>query len=108
MVALDIFATLRDPAVWSDPRHFRPERHDEAGDRARHGADALIAQGAGDLASDHRCPGEPLTIELLEDAVRLLTRSMTYEVPRQDLRVNLRRFPTLPRSGFVMTRVRGA
>ncbi|OCG76548.1 cytochrome P450 [Microbacterium sediminis] len=105
MVALDIFATHRDPAVWSDPLAFRPERH-EAGGPAARGADALIAQGAGDYATGHRCPGEPLTIELLEETVRLLTRRMTYDVPPQDLGVDLRRFPTLPRSGFVMSRVR--
>lgn len=34
LVALDIFATLRDPAVWSDPMRFRPERHAAAGERA--------------------------------------------------------------------------
>ncbi|GAB2515801.1 cytochrome P450 [Microbacterium petrolearium] len=112
LVALDIFATHRDPALWPEPLRFRPERHDPAAgpdDRRAHAANALIAQGAGDdLATTHRCPGEPLAIELLEEIVRLLTQRTAYEVPPQDLGVDLRRFPTLPRSGFLMSRVRRA
>jgi fatty-acid peroxygenase len=99
-VMLDIFATHRDPRLWEDPLRFRPDRHVGAAH-----ADALIAQGAGDYADGHRCPGEPATVELIEEAIRLLTRRMRYDVPPQDLRVDLRRFPTLPRSGFVMTNV---
>ena len=101
LVALDIFATHRDPTLWQDPLRFRPERH--AGPSH---ADALIAQGAGDMATAHRCPGEPLAIELIEEGVRLLTRRTAYDVPPQDLGVNLRRLPTLPRSGFVMSDIR--
>lgn len=101
LVALDIFATHRDPTLWQDPLRFRPERH--AGPSH---ADALIAQGAGDMATAHRCPGEPLAIELIEEGVRLLTRRTASDVPPQDLGVNLRRLPTLPRSGFVMSDIR--
>ncbi len=110
LVALDIFATHRDARLWREPLRFRPERHAATGgsdDHRAHAVNALIAQGAGDdLATSHRCPGEPLAIELLEEIVRLLTRRMTYEVPAQDLGVDLRRFPTLPRSGFLMTEIR--
>jgi len=100
-VILDIFATLRDDRLWEAPLAFRPERH---ADGSAH-ADALIAQGAGDYAGGHRCPGEPATVRLLEEAVRLLTRETRYRVPHQDLGVDLRRFPTQPASGFVMTDV---
>lgn len=101
---LDIFATNRDGRLWRDPLLFRPERHST---RTSH-LDALIAQGAGDYSGGHRCPGEPATVDLLEEAVRLLTRSMRYAVPEQDLRVRLDRFPTAPASGFVMAGVTAA
>ncbi|WP_166982304.1 cytochrome P450 [Paramicrobacterium fandaimingii] len=100
-VMLDLFATNRDARVWDDPLMFRPERHD-AGPSPK---DALIAQGAGDYADGHRCPGEPATIELLEEAVLLLTRSMRYDVPEQNLRVDLGTLPARPASGFLIENV---
>ena len=36
------------------------------------------------------------------DRLLVLTAGVTYRVPVQDLRVSLRRFPALPRSGFVI------
>lgn len=97
-VVLDLFATNRDGRLWTDPLQFRPERHNAG---SAHG-DALIAQGAGDYADGHRCPGEPATIDLLEEAVLALTRGMRYDVPRQNLRVDLRRLPSRPASGFLI------
>lgn len=66
----------------------------------------LIPQGAGDHHLDHRCAGEWITIELIKCAVRQLTRQMRYDVPAQDLHINLSRMPALPRSGFVIENVR--
>lgn len=58
--------------------------------------------GAGDLATTHRCPGEPATVALVAQAVRLLTRSVRYRVGVQDLTVglNLADAPPKPRDGF--------
>jgi fatty-acid peroxygenase len=98
-VMLDIFATNRDDRLWADPMRFIPERHR---DTSLH-TNALIAQGAGDYADGHRCPGEPATIDLLQEAVRLMTSEMAYRVPLQDLGIDVRRFPTLPASGFELT-----
>jgi len=39
-------------------------------------------------------------------AVRSLTRTITYEVPEQDLAVRLSRMPALPQSRFVIRSVR--
>lgn len=61
--------------------------------------------GGGDHETGHRCAGEWLTIELTKRAVRLLTGAMTYEVPPQDLRIDLSRMPAIPRSRFVVRRV---
>jgi len=38
--------------------------------------------------------------------VRLLTTAMQYDVPEQDLRIDLTRLPAIPESGFVISNVR--
>lgn len=53
-----------------------------------------MPQGAGSMADGHRCPGEPATIDLLAVFVRALAHA-DWTVPRQDLRVDLRRLPAL-------------
>jgi fatty-acid peroxygenase len=82
--------------LWPEPNRFRPERFRQwPGDPY-----TLIPQGGGDYLEDHRCAGEPVTIELMRTAVRALTRRIRYDVPPQDLRVSLRHFPAGPASGF--------
>jgi len=66
----------------------------------------FIPQGGGDHHAGHRCPGERITIELMKRAVGILTGAMDYDVPDQDLRVSLRRMPTLPASRFVIANVK--
>ena len=61
----------------------------------------LVPQGAGDHAVDHRCPGEWFTQALVAKTA-LLLRALDYRVPEQDLSIARDRFPTLPRSGFVI------
>ncbi|MCZ2827004.1 MULTISPECIES: cytochrome P450 [unclassified Modestobacter] len=97
-VLLDLYGTDHDGRLWPEPEVFRPERfRDWVGDPY-----TLIPQGAGDYRDDHRCPGEPMTRLLMAEAVRLLTRSMRYDVGVQDLSVSLSRLPALPRSGFIV------
>jgi fatty-acid peroxygenase len=103
-VLLDLYGTNHHAALWPEPELFRPERFAGwPGD-----AYALVPQGGGDPWTGHRCPGEWITIELLTRAVANLTTAMSYEVPPQDLALDLRRMPTLPPSGFVMANVRRA
>jgi fatty-acid peroxygenase len=98
---LDLYGTNRDPRSWDDPHVFRPERfRDWDGSPFN-----FIPQGGGDHATGHRCPGEWATIEILKQAVQLLTATMRYDVPEQDLRVDLSRMPTLPNSRFVIRNV---
>lgn len=103
-VLLDLYGTNHDPRSWGDPDVFRPERFRER----EIGAFDLVPQGAGDHRFDHRCPGEWITIDLMTEAARLLAAGMEYEVPPQDLGLDLSSMPALPPSGFVMSNVRAA
>lgn len=90
---LGLHATNHDPRLWEAPEAFRPERFLDR----EPGAFALIPQGAGAHADDHRCPGEWITLALLRRLVPLLLAA-EYRLPPQDLTIPHDRFPTLPRS----------
>lgn len=100
-VLLDLYGTNHDARSWEDPDSFRPERF-----RNWNGSPYnFIPQGGGDFHRDHRCAGEWITIELTKTAVRLLMK-MRYQVPRQDLGIDLSRMPAIPKSRFVIDAVR--
>jgi fatty-acid peroxygenase len=101
-VLLDLHGTDHDARAWGNPEEFRPERFRRWGGSAFD----FVPQGGGDHCNGHRCPGEWATIALMKRAVRLLTGSMSYEVPEQDLRISLSRMPTVPKSRFVISGVR--
>lgn len=100
-VMLDLHGTNHDPRSWDDPEEFRPDRfaRGEANDFN------FVPQGGGDPAQHHRCPGEPIAVELMKSAINFLARSIRYEVPAQDLELNLSELPALPRSGFQLESV---
>jgi len=101
-VMLDLYGTDHDPRSWDAPDEFRPERF-----RTWDGSPFdFIPQGAGDHYQGHRCPGEWIAIELMKVAVDFLARRIAYDVPEQDLRIDLSRLPALPRSRFVISNVR--
>ncbi len=101
-VLLDLYGTNHDPVLWQNPDQFNPERF-----RNWNGSPFdFIPQGGGDHLQHHRCAGEWLTIEIMDVAVRNLNQSMSYEVPEQDLSIDLTRAPTRPKSGFIMTKVK--
>ena len=101
-VLLDLYGTNHDARTWEDPGAFRPERFRQWDGSAFN----FIPQGGGDHETGHRCPGEWITIALIKRALRLLTTAMRYDVPEQDLRIDLARLPAIPRSRFVITNVR--
>lgn len=101
-VFLDMYGTNHDPRSWDQPDDFQPERFRQWNKSAYN----FIPQGGGDHRQDHRCAGERITIELMKTAVRMLVSAMTYEVPEQDLQIDMSRMPALPTSRFVMTNVR--
>jgi fatty-acid peroxygenase len=97
LVLLDLYGQNHDSRVWTNPYLFAPVRF-----RDRHiGEYELVAQGGGDPATGHRCPGEPFTVALLE-ALSVRLARLDYDVPEQDLTISLRRVPARPRSGFVL------
>jgi fatty-acid peroxygenase len=97
LVVLDVHGTDHEPAHWPDPDRFDPGRF-------RSGPvdpDTLVPQGGGDVALGHRCPGEGVTLRMLEVAVRALACA-SFTVPAQDLGYDLSRVPTRPRSGVLL------
>jgi fatty-acid peroxygenase len=101
LVLLDLYGQNHDPLMWPDPYGFAPGRFLER----RVGPYELVAQGGGDPLTGHRCPGETVTIALLTALLPRLAR-LDYTVPRQDLDISLRRVPTRPASGMVLSSVR--
>lgn len=96
-VLVDLYGTNRDPQLWPAPRAFRPERFLDRPEAA----DQLVPQGAGGIPTGHRCPGEPLTVDLLTRCIELLCRS-DYHLPSQDLSVDLSTIPALPASRAIV------
>lgn len=101
-VILDLYGTNHDARTWDAPDAFRPERF--------HGWDGspfnFIPQGGGHYDVNHRCPGEWITIGLMKQAAKILSKSIKFDVPEQDLQINYSRLPALPRSRFIICRVR--
>ena len=101
-VLLDLYGTNRDRRLWDNPDEFNPERF-----REWHGSRFdLIPQGGGDYYTNHRCPGEWITIKLMKITLDFLTKSLKYDVPKQDLEISLSTMPTAPKSGLVISNVK--
>ncbi|GAB3622481.1 fatty-acid peroxygenase [Mariniluteicoccus endophyticus] len=95
-VLIDVLGTNTDPELWDHADEFWPERFlDEPGlDHAEH----FIPQGGGSAETGHRCPGEPIAVELLT-VTALALASREWEVPRQNLGYPITWLPTRPRDG---------
>lgn len=102
LVLLDIYGTNHDPRLWVLPNRFLPERFQYRKDTPYD----FIPQGGGDKKIGHRCPGEQLTIKIMKVSMNFLVNHLEYEVPEQDLSYSLVRMPTLPKSRFIMKKVR--
>jgi fatty-acid peroxygenase len=63
--------------------------------------EALVPQGGGDVRTGHRCPGEGVTLTMLEVAVRRLAAA-DWTLPQQDAGWSTSRMPTRPRSGVLL------
>lgn len=94
---LDIYATNHHPAIWTQPDRFDPDRF--IGWQGH--PYQMIANGGGSYDSHHRCPGEHITMALLQVAQQCLSKT-PYEVPPQNLSMRLNRIPCRPASGFII------
>lgn len=101
LILLDLYGQNHDPGLWHEPYVFDPRRFVERAPER----DELVPQGGGDRAAGHRCPGEDITIALLQALGPRLAR-LEYQVPEQDLRIPLNRIPSRVRSGLVVEAVR--
>jgi fatty-acid peroxygenase len=99
---LDLYGTIHDAALFPQPDRLKPVRQLSWRDQNF----TFIPQGGGDTAATHRCPGELVTVEIIKEAMRLLCRTMTYDVADQDMTVSLRKIPAGPASGFRLSNVR--
>ncbi|MGY1773035.1 cytochrome P450 [Blastococcus sp. SYSU D00813] len=97
MVLLDLWGTNHDPELWPEPYAFRPERFLDRGIDAFE----LVPQGGGEPRTNHRCPGEQVTVALLSALAVRLAR-LDAQIPEQDLTISLRRIPARPASGVVL------
>ena len=101
---LDLYGTNHDAHRWEAPDQFYPERFEqEEVDVHRF---AMIPQGGSDHATQHRCPGEWITLALIDLAIEKFIHQLRYDVPWQDLTVDLNVIPARPRSGFIISNIR--
>jgi fatty-acid peroxygenase len=102
LVLFDIYGTNHDPRLWKNPNTFNPERFRDWKDNPY----TFVPQGGGEVNSGHRCAGEGVTIEVMKVSLSFLVMYLDYKVPKQNLKFCLRRMPTLPKSRFVIKKVR--
>ncbi|NML15864.1 cytochrome P450 [Azohydromonas caseinilytica] len=98
LALLDLYGTDHDARSWDKPEAFRPQRFLTR----RPGAYDLIPQGGAEPHAHHRCPGEGVAIALMLLSLDWLLHRMRWEVPPQDLELDMSRLPALPRGGFVI------
>ena len=103
LVLLDIYGINHDHKIWDNPDEFRPERFKSTEVDLFN----FIPQGGGNPAITHRCPGEGVTVKITESVLDFLINYIDFDVKDQDLSYSLLQIPTLPRSGFIMSNVRG-
>lgn len=101
-VLLDLYATQHHEDIWPNPGAFYAERFATWNGSAFN----FIPQGGGDFIKNHRCAGEWITINLTRLALDHLVARMEYEVPDQDLKIDLSRIPAIPKSHFKMQNIR--
>ncbi len=98
-IVLDVWGTDQAAALWDQPERFTPERflRDEPGPFD------FLPQGGG-LPTGHRCPGEPFTVLLLAETVRVLAAVEHRVASSHD--VDLARMPTMPEDGLLLAPAR--
>lgn len=102
LTLLDIYGTNHDPKLWDNPDRFQPDRFLNW----KESPFSFIPQGGGEYLGGHRCAGEWITIQVMNQALEFLLEQMKYKVPMQDLSYRMDRMPSLPKDGFIMAEVK--
>lgn len=97
----DLYGTTHDARYFPDPHRLMPARMLSWRDDGF----TFIPQGAGDMVSTHRCPGEMVTVALMKAAVMRLC-AVDYDMPAQDLGARLNQIPARPASGVILANLR--
>jgi len=98
---LDLHGTNHHPAVWHTPSEFQPERFADTPPRSHA---RLISRAEREPHGPRR--EEELILTLLDEALLQLTVFMRYRVvPSQDLGLDMRRAPAVPRSHLILDEI---
>ncbi len=97
-VAAAVWHHDREPASFSDPERFDPERFGAHAEQKRHPY-AYAPQGAGP-PDGHRCPGFDLTTIFMALFTAQLVRGYSWKLAEQDLTPNWASLPPVPREGL--------
>jgi fatty-acid peroxygenase len=100
-LVLDVRGTNLAENTWTNADRFAPERFL---DREPTAYD-YVPQGGGELLDGHRCPGEPITIGVLQTTLQQLAM-LEYDVAHESQSIPLSRIPSLPVHGLRLHRVR--
>lgn len=98
---LDLYGINHDPRLWTRPHEFRPDRFNDWNASLF----TFVPQGVGDHYVNHRCPGEIFTIELMRLTVNYFVSAINFEVPSQNLVIDMKRLPALPADHFLISNV---
>jgi cytochrome P450 len=92
----------KDPAIYTDPYRFDPDRFGpERAEHRKHPL-AFIPQGA-DPPTSHRCLGLEYSTVLSVAFLALMVRGYDWVLPPQNLEYNWRTLPPQPRDGLRVT-----
>lgn len=92
---LDLYGTNHDPRHWLEPLGFNPVRFLGM----EPGTWKFVPQGGARAEDHHRCPGEELTVALVQRLLGLLAASR-WQPAQQDLGIRMERVPALPGAGL--------
>jgi fatty-acid peroxygenase len=101
LVLLDVYGTDHDPRKWERPYEFWPERFRNFKPKPFE----IIPQGVDDHNISYRTAGERITLEATKVVVKFLAASIKYDVPDQDLSIDLSHIPAFPKSRFIIKNV---
>ncbi len=92
--------SLLDPATYTDPNRFDPDRFSpERAEHKKH-PHAYVPQGAGDYFTHHKCAGIRFTDQLMQAFTLLAVRGYDWELPEQDLGLNMKAIPPEQKDGL--------